>query len=91
MGEIKSFNIKINEILLFYNDLINDVDEDFEMNADVVKHLNKIQKQEKSEEEAENKEDKVNNEEDSVSDFGYESEDSENNQTNTKKEQNKSN
>jgi hypothetical protein len=42
MGEIKSFNIKINEILLFYNELINNADEGFE--KDVVEHLNNIQK-----------------------------------------------
>ena len=83
MEEIKSFNIKINEILLFYNELINNVDEDFE--KDVVEHLNNIQKEEeKSEEEAEKSEDKLN-EEDSASDFGFESEESEDNQTNKKK------
>ena len=51
MGEIKSFNIKINEILLFYNELINNADEGFE--KDVVEHLNNIRKEEEKSEEEE--------------------------------------
>ena len=85
IGEIKSFNIAIKEILWFYN-LINDEEEDYE--KDVIEYLQNIKKEEEKSEENEednNLENNKNKEEESESNFSLDSDTEDNNNTNTKK------
>ena len=85
IGEIKSFNIAIKEILWFYN-LINDAEEDYE--KDVIEYLQNIKKEEEKSEENEednNLENNKNKEEESESNFSLDSDTEDNNNTNTKK------
>jgi hypothetical protein len=82
MGELKSFDIKINEILWFYN-LITDVEEDFE--KDVLEHLSNIQIEKEKSEEADDEKNNANEEEDSGSDFLIDSDDDVDNKKPVKK------